>query len=66
MDGREDPSTTAGSPRARHLGYPDSTLDVVVRRDRAELLPDRTRPIGNTAWLTIDRRHLVTDLASVR
>jgi hypothetical protein len=30
-----------------------------------ELLPDRTRPIGNAAWLVTDRAHLV-DLATAR
>jgi hypothetical protein len=65
MNGIEDSSAGVAVPRARALGYPDSTLDVVVSGERVELLPDRTRPIGNAAWLVTDRAHLV-DLATAR
>jgi hypothetical protein len=65
MDGSDDRSPGVRLPRARALGYPDSTLDVVVRGDRVELCPDRTRPIGNAAWLATDRSHLV-DLSAAR
>ncbi|MFC7228991.1 hypothetical protein N0B31_16420 [Salinirubellus salinus] len=65
MDGLEDSPDGVTVPRARRLGYPDSTLDLVVDGDRVELLPDRTRPIGNAAWVVTDRAHLV-DLETAR
>ena len=65
MDGIEDSSVGPTAPRARALGYPDSTLDVVVSGERVDLCPDRTRPIGNAAWLVTDRAHLV-DLETAR
>ncbi len=66
MSTTEDQLSAVASPRANALDYPDSSLDVVVRDDRAELLPDSARPIGNPAWITVDRDHLVTDLDAHR
>lgn len=53
-------------PDAEALGYLDSTVDVVDHDDRVEFVPDRTRPIGNEAWLSVDHEHLVSDLETVR
>jgi hypothetical protein len=66
MDSTDSRHRTVASPRADALDYPDSTLDVVVRGDAVEFLPDCTRPIGNAAWVTVDRAHLVADVHAVR
>ena len=65
MDPTDPRHSPVASPRAVALDSPDSTLDVVVRA-AAEFLPDSTRPIGNAAWVTVDRDSLVADLHALR
>jgi ABC-type uncharacterized transport system YnjBCD ATPase subunit len=66
MDPTDPRHSPVASPRAVALDSPDSTLDVVVRDDSVEFLPDSTRPIGNAAWVTVDRDSLVAAVHALR